>query len=172
MIFKSIRRVVSRADDLDVRSLYKILRAELVFSKTLVAPFPYLVAGLLRERQINIEISLQLKVSPVVERIADEVGHRACEGAEFLIIVRISRDVFLIYSVGAELTPLVMITAEKEIIRILELVVLGDHLRTQMAMIVDYRQILYLSVKLFCRLAFKHEIIVYKAHCFSPIYIM
>ena len=149
VVLKSIRGIVCGADHLNVRSLYKLLRSELVLSKTLIDSVPDSLAGILGESLVDIEISLKLEVSPVIKRVADKKRNGARKRLEFLVIVTIASYKMLVYSVCAKLTSLVVVTSKKKFKSVFKLIVFRNHLRTKMAMIVYNWKILYHSVKLF-----------------------
>lgn len=168
VVLEGIGRVVGGADDLNVRALDEFLSAERGGGKKGVALLPDHRCSLLGQGFVDIKISFELEVSPMVERIADKLRHSLGELEELCVIVTVTGNKFLVYAIGAHLTPLIVIAAKEEIECVLELIVLGDLLRREVAMVIDDGKILYHGVKLLCRLIFEHKVIVNKAHSVTP----
>jgi hypothetical protein len=167
VILKSVCRIVCGANYLNVGALDKLLSAEFGSSKKLVTSIPDALAGFLVKNLVDVEISLKLKVCPMIEGVADKERKSSCKLGELLIIITISCDVFLRYSVGSHLTPFVVVTAKEKVKGVLELIILCDLLGRKVAMIVDNRKILYHIIELSRRLAFEHKCIVNK--CFHSV---
>jgi hypothetical protein len=100
----------------------------------------------------------------VIKRVTDKQGHGFCERLEFFVFISIACDVFLINTVCAELSPLVVVATEEEVKGIAELIVFRDLLGGKVAMIIDNWKILYKSVKLFGSFGLQHKIVFNKSH--------
>ena len=170
VVLEGIRRIVGGADDLYVRSLDEIFSGEFLLGEALVHLVPDPLTAVLVESLVYIEVSLELEVSPVIEGVADKVGHGLSEGEELLVLVAVTGDELLLDAVGTHLTPLVVVAAEEEIKGVSKSVVLSYHLGAEVTVIVDYRKILYRIVKSFCRVCLKHKVIVDKTHSNTPFY--
>ena len=168
MVFKSIGRIVGSAYSLNAGADDEISRAVLGLCKKLVALLPNARCRLLCKRFVNVEISLELKVSPMVHRIADKArdGSRKCE--ELLVSVGVAGNVFLFYAVASHLTPLIVVAAEEEVCGILEAVVLCNQLRVEVTVIINYGELLYHFVELLRYVIFQHKAVVDNTHFHAP----
>ncbi len=79
-------------------------------------------------------------MTPVVEGIAQQIGHDAREGVEFLPIGRVSGTEALRNAVGAHLAPLVVVAVEPNLRDVLPSGVRGDLGRRQVGVEIDDRQ--------------------------------
>ena len=68
MILKGVCGIVGGADDLYARAANEISCTVLGLCKKFVALLPNARSGLLGKRLINVKVSLELKVSPVIQR--------------------------------------------------------------------------------------------------------
>lgn len=105
----------------------------------------------------------QLQVGPMIKGIAHRVRHGLSPLAELLEGGTGAGDVLLRHTVAAHGPPLVMVASEPEFRDVAELVVLGNHLGYQMAVIIYNRQFLSTFVIKFlsCAIA-EHEVFVDK----------
>ena len=168
VIFESIDGIVGGADDLNIRATDQLLCAELRLCKALVYLVPDALAGLLVKGLVNVEISLELKVCPVIKGVADKTRKCLCKHLELLVLVSAAGDEFLGNTVGSDLTPLVVVATKEEVKGIFELIVICDLLGRKVAMIVDNRKILYHCIKLLRRLVLEHKVIINKTHNVTP----
>ena len=145
-MLQGIGGIIGRADGLHVRAQDERLGAEGVARQSGVADLPDLLAVLLGQGLRDAEVAEQLKVGPVVEGVADEKREGLRPLLPFLKPVCRARDVLLGNAVGAHLAPFVVVTAKKQVVSIAELVIVRDHLRLQVAVVVDDRQVLCVIV--------------------------
>ena len=75
-------------------------------------------------------------MAPVVERVADELRKRLRPFLEFLAVAGVAGDVALLNPVGTHLTPFVVIAAQPYLSDVVELAVLVDLLRIDVAVVV------------------------------------
>ena len=107
---------------------------------------------------------------PMIKGVADEGGHNGRVRAEFLVIGRVSGDVFLVDAGAADGSPFVMVTAEPQLCQIRVLLVLRDVLRRHMAVVIDDRQDLGIGVvENLCRLCCQKKVFTHECfHCVHP----
>ena len=163
VVAQVVGRVVGGADGLDVEFAYERLTAVFRCRKFGVALFEDVACSGRGEQFVNVKHSLQLKVSPVVKRIAHSIRHGFRPLAEFLPGTLVSGDIFFRNTVSAHSAPFVMVSAQPEFSNVTELVVLCNHLRNEMAVVVDDGHSFgCLVVKLAGCLPGQHKIFVYK----------
>ncbi len=88
---------------------------------------------------MDVEVTLELHVDPVVHRIAEGVGHGLSESLEFIAGISIAGDAVFTYAVGAQQPPLVMVAAKPEVRDIFPPVVRGDLFWREMAVVINNR---------------------------------
>ena len=94
---------------------------------SLVAIFPDAFGGGWAEQAIrDAKVAIEFEMAPVVEGIAEEVGHGGGEFFEFFPIRSVSGAVSLMDAVGTHGSPFVMISIEPNLGDILPSDVLGD----------------------------------------------
>ena len=169
MVPQIICRVVRCAKRNNIRFLYQRPRAEIVARKKLVAAFPYIRRSFRREYLINPEIAFQLQMRPVKHRIPHAIAQRFRKLHKLVVPIGVTRDIFFVNTVRAHKPPLVMVAAQKQLAYILKSVVFRNLRGTKVAMIVDYRHFLCkIVVKMLCRVAVQHKLVIYKAHFLHP----
>ena len=89
------------------------------------------------QQLVDSEIALQLQVRPMVERIAQRVGHGARPRQKFLLGRPGSGAVLFADPIGPHGAPFVVVALQPDFEKILEAAVLGYLPRRQMAMIVE-----------------------------------
>ena len=104
-----------------------------------VALLPDAGGGLRAEQAVDAEGHLQLKVCPVVERVAQALRHRRRPGQELVAIVGRTGDQALVDAVGAHRPPLVMVAGEPQLGEVGEAPVAGDVRRREVVVVVDDR---------------------------------
>ena len=112
----------------------------------------------------------------MIERVSNEHRHRFSPLLELFTIRLVACDVLLRYAVCSHLTPLIMVSAEPYLENVVELSVLCDFLRIDMAVVVEDRCILGVCVVELdrCRVL-QHEILVHELfhwfilHKFLPV---
>ena len=95
VVLKGICRIVCGANYFNVRTLDKLLCAELGLCKKLVTSIPDALAGFLIKNLVDIKVSLKLKVCPMIEGVADKERKSSCKLGELLIIVCTTCNAFL-----------------------------------------------------------------------------
>ena len=78
-------------------------------------------------------------MAPVIQGIADELGHGLGPGLELLAVAAVAGHILLIHAVGAHLTPLIVIAAQPNLCDIVELAVLINLLGIDMAVVIQNR---------------------------------
>jgi hypothetical protein len=129
VVFKAIDGIVGGANDLHVRAADKLLCAILILLKTSIYSVPDILCGFFGENLVYIEVSLQLKMSPMVYGVSDKIRHNTSESNELLILVSVTGYKFLGNAACTHLTPLVMVSSKEEVIGIAEAIILGNLLR-------------------------------------------
>ena len=128
---------------------------------TLIVDF----TGCLRaELLIDTESSLELQVSPVIERVTESIRHCFSPLLELLPVASISTCAeALIYTIGTHSTPLVVVAAEPKFCNTLKLVIIGYHLRDEVAVIIDNWHFSRMIVeKILCSLRVEQEVFIHK----------
>ena len=142
MVFQCVCRVVCGTYDIYIEFSHKSLTSvflSLEFCCTLIingACSPR-VKGL-----IDVESSRKLEVGPVIKRVPHRVWDSLRPFLEFLVAAAVSCYVFLQNSVASERSPFVVVSTQPQLSDVAELIVVGDHLRLQVAVIVNDRQLL------------------------------
>ena len=103
----------------------------------------------------------QLHRRPVVERVAERLGHRARPGLELVEVRRVAGAELLRDAVRAHRPPLVVVALEPDLGDRAEAVVRRHQLRREVAVVVDDRQVLRRAVvELARRLGLEQEVVV------------
>ena len=96
------------------------------------------IAGLPTGDQEVSTVSLQLKMSPVIQWVTECIRHCFCPLLEFLPIRSIlTCAISLINSVCTHCTPFVVVSTKPKLCNALELMVVGNHFWNKMTVIVD-----------------------------------
>ena len=158
-----VRRVVGGADQLHVgppddlphRQLLELLIALLVNLHGVVP-----VQGL-----GDAEVPLELQVRPVIQRIADQVGHGLRPLLELLRRRRVPRDILLRHPAGAHGTPLVVVSSQPHLRDAVVPLVLIDLHRIDVAVVVDDRHLRpVLVVQPLAGLGLQEKVFVHKGN--------
>ena len=168
--FQRVRRVVRGADQGHVALFDQIADAHGGLGQLFVAQVPNFIRRLLIQYAVVAEISLQLQMAPVEQRIADGLAQAFCPFAELLVVGGIAGDIFLLHAEGTHQAPLVMVAAQPYLGDVVEMPVLRDFPGVDMAMVIQYRCVLRVIMEqLLGRLGFQQEIFVHKfVHVLSP----
>ena len=160
MDMKIVYGVVSCADYLDIEFADKSLSAKFFFLELLGAFVINFAGGLRFEDFMDIKCPCKLEVGPVVEGVPHGVGDGRGPFLEFLIRSAVAGDIFLRNAVSSHCSPFIMVSAEPNLRKIPELIVVSNHLGDKVAMIIDNRHILRaLMVEFACRIALQHEVL-------------
>ena len=81
-------------------------------------------------------------MTPVVQRIADQLRQSLRPFLEFLPVCSIAGNIFFVYAVGTHLTPFIMVAAQPYLSDVVEFAVLVDFLRIDVAVIIHDRHLL------------------------------
>ena len=164
MITQIINRVIGGADALHMIMPHQPTCTELGLLELLITLIIDFTGCFRTELFGNTESRFQLKMTPMIQWITESIGH--CLGPFlklFPIISILSGAVFLINSIRAHGTPLVMITSQPQLRDATELMIIGNHLRNQMTMIVDNRHFSRMIVIEFLRGGrLQEEILIHK----------
>ena len=79
-------------------------------------------------------------MAPVIERISDSSLQCLRPFLELLTVSSLPGDVFFIHTIGAHQTPFIVVSAQPYLCDVLELSVLRDFLRIDVAVIVQNRR--------------------------------
>ena len=165
--FQRIYRIVGGAYECDAGAFDQLACAHIRLCQLFIAEVPYFFRGVCAEMSGVAEISLQLQMGPVIQRIADQLFQRLRPFLKFLARRSVAGDVIFLYAVGAHLTPLIMVAAKPHLSDVFEMLVLRDLLRIEVAVVVEDRHNLSVVVIQFlCGFCGKQKILVHKwFHC-------
>ena len=156
MVVQVVNRVVGCANCLYIITAHKTASGIFWLLKFLIALIKDLAGCLWRELFCDAEGCFQLKVCPMIQRIAEGIWHSLSPFLEFLPIRCVCTGaVFFIYAVCSHCTPLVMVASKPQLSNALELVVLSNHFRNKVTMIIDDRHFSRMIVeKILCSSSF------------------
>ncbi len=142
VMLQAVGGIVRGAEDFDVPALEQ--SPARVFGRLEPARARFVDAGRGAgvEDVIDPESALQLQVRPVVERVAQRVGHGFGPLLELGVIARRARTVLLLDAQGAHGAPLVVVVLEPDLGQRAVAVIAGDLGGRQMVVKIDDRQIL------------------------------
>src|SRR6185437_1919341 len=110
MVYQRIDRIVGGADGSDIHFAQQVANGiffGLELSGTLLVD---LLCRAAAEDLFYIEIPLQFKMRPVIQRVAQRIGYRLGPFLKFLPVGPVARAIALIHAVGSHGAPLVMIS--------------------------------------------------------------
>ena len=163
LVLKVVHRVVGGADDLHAEFLDQAAAAVFLRRQQCVRTVPDILGGLFAQDILDAEHAAQLQMRPVEHRVADAVFQTRGKGQPFVVPARVAADELLIHAVGEHHAPLVVVAAEHQLADVLELIVLVDHARGDVAMIVINRHVFrILVIQLFGHVIFKQKILIHK----------
>ena len=137
---KRVGRIVRGADHGHAERGEQPQHREARLAQSCVAGVEHLARRRPRQADVNAERAPELHMRPVVEGVAQRVGHDARPRVETLPIRRIAGDDRLVDAVGAHRPPLVVVAVQPQLGDRTETVV-GRHLvRRQVRVVVDDRQ--------------------------------
>ena len=138
MVFEAVDRIVGRADDGDlepgqdaVDRKFRGASSRLAFSQ---------ISGrvLFIDDLVDPEVTAQLEVRPVVERVAQRLRDGARVRHELVVVARVlERDQVFGNPIGPHCAPLVVVASKPDLVEVLEPAVGGDLVRWQVAMVVE-----------------------------------
>ncbi len=141
VVHERIDRVVRRTDHDDLGAGHQSARREIRIGQARIARFPDGVGRLRAEQVGDPEVTRQLEVGPVIERIAQQVRHRGGPLVEFLTGRGVARAVALGHAVAAHGAPLVVVAAQPDLAHVGIPLVRRNLGRGEVAVVVDNRQI-------------------------------
>ncbi len=137
MPFQAVRRIVRRADQLDIRLLNDAAHAQGVGFQLGVAQVPDFFRRVRIQYAIVAEIPFQFQMCPMVHRVADCFRESFGKFLELLPVACAARDGVFRHAVRADHAPFVMVAAEPYLGNVVEFAVFRDFLRINMAVVVD-----------------------------------
>ena len=142
VMFEAVGRIVGRADQHHVHPTHDSPGGKRVFGQPRVGLAIDALGRLGAQQAVaDAQRPLQFQMGPVIERVAERLGNRLRPFLELLPIRRVAGAVAFVDAGRPHGTPLIVIAVEPGLRDVLEIAVLGDLLRRQVAMVVDDRQI-------------------------------
>src|SRR6202140_529890 len=138
MMPEVIGRIVGGAYNVDTKFLKNGVPGQTA-GQCSIRPLPDCRSGLLIEQFRNAEVALQLQVRPVIERIAQRVGHGSRPGQKFLVGRGAPSDVLFRNPIGPHGPPFVVVSLQPDLKQICELPIFRNVLRGKMAVIIEDR---------------------------------
>ena len=140
MVFQGVGRVVGGADDGDAVGGEDAVGGQGWGGEARVGFRPDARRVGLVDQQVDAEVTAQLQVRPVVERIADQRGDGAREGEELVVVAGgVAGDEVLRHARGAQGAPLVVVAAEPDLREVGELPVGRDLVGREVAVVIEDR---------------------------------
>ena len=139
MMFQRVYRIVRRAHDLDLELFEDALCRQRRRGQLVIGLFPDLGGGLFAQQVRDAEITPQLKVRPMIQRVAQRVRHRPRPRLELLLRRSVAGDEFLRHTVAAHRPPLVMIPLQPDLKQVPEPPVLRNVPWRYMTVIIENR---------------------------------
>ena len=161
VIFKSVSRVIGSTYNLDIESLHEGL-SSVLFSLEFCCTLVVDCASCLRAQKImDAENSCELEVRPVIQWISHCIRHCLSPFLEFFVAVAASCDEFLRNAVTSHCSPLVVVASKPHFSQVSELIVVRNHLRNQVTVVVDDRHLFCaLMVEFAGEIICEHEIVI------------
>lgn len=125
MIGQVVGGVIGGADGLHLEAIEDAPGAQTIRGELFVGACPdaLRVGGI--KQFVDAEVALQLKVGPMIERVAEGVRDGLCPGEELVLWGGGSGDELLIHAVGPHGAPFVVIAFQPDLEQVGELAVLG-----------------------------------------------
>ena len=157
-----VHGIIGRAHDLDPEFAQQALRGKGVLGELGIAVIVNFAGRRwVQPLVLDAEGTLQLHVRPVVQRIAQRIGHGVGPHLEFLPVGCITRAIPFRDAIRPHGSPLVMVAAQPDLGKTREFLVLGDRVGRQMAMVVnDGLQRRVFMVQTLGRAGFQQEIVI------------
>ena len=164
VVAQVVDRVIGRAERADVALRDQRARRACRALELCVCGLPNRVRGLGAQQLVDAEKPLELKVGPVVDRVADQAGHDRRKAVELVAVARAAGHIFLGHRVCAHDAPLVVVPGEPRLADVRKLLVFVNFGRVQMAVVVEDRHVLrVLVVQPARRLRGEQEVLANKA---------
>ncbi len=139
VMLERVGGIVRGADGLDLARAQDAARGHLRLRQTRVGLLPDRGGGTLVERRGDAEVILQLEMSPVVKRIADQLRDRFGKCEILLVRRRVAGAEALRDAVGPHGPPFIMIAGEPDFSQVGEAMVRCDLRRRQVAVVIENR---------------------------------
>ena len=138
MMLKIIGGIVGGAHNFHVKLLQNCVRGQLLRKQSIGALPDSGGRGFIQKIR-NAEISLQLEMGPMIERVAQRVGNGSCPSQKFFIGRSVPGDVVLRDAIGPQGAPFVMVSLQPDFPEIPKPTVSGNVLRRKMTVVVENR---------------------------------
>ena len=136
--FQAIERIVGRADQHDFHLPHDAATRHVVSGEQRVALLPDSPRGVRIEQPVaDPKRPLQFQVGPVVQRIAERLGHDLGPFFELFPVVGVARAIAFRHAGRAHCPPFVVIAIKPDLAEIGKAMVLGNLPRRQVAVVVD-----------------------------------
>ena len=164
VVTEIIDRIICCTDALYIIVTHQAASAELRLLQLLITLIVDLTCSLRAQLLVNTESCLELQVCPVIKRVTESIWYSLCPFLELLPVAGVSTCAeTLIYTIGTHSTPLVVVTTEPEFCNALELVIIRNHLRDEVAVIIDDWHLSRMIVEKILRcLGVKQEVFIHK----------
>ena len=167
MPLEAVSRIVGRTNEFHTVVFHESTRTELrIVRNEVIALVVDRTCGLRIQTLFDTKSGLELQMGPVVERVAERIRNGLCPLLELLPVRSVfACAVFLVYSVRTHSAPFVVVAHEPDLCDGFKTLVLGNHLRNKVAVIIDNRHLCRMIViQLLCGLGLQQEIFVHE--CF------
>ena len=140
VVLKTVAGVVGGAHHFNLHLFENTLGGEFRLGQLGVGLIPNGIGSCRRkQRVVDAKGAAQLEVRPVVKWIAQALGHGGGPGVQFFAVAGIAGAKTLVDTVRTHGPPLIVVTGEPGLGDIGELVVAGDLVRRQVAVVIDDR---------------------------------
>ncbi len=136
-----VGRIVGGADQFDVRFFNDVPNGHGRILKHPVAVLPGFFGGLLGERLVEVEVTAELQMTPVIQGVSDGASQNRGPGNKFVVIGSIARDQTLVDTARTHKAPFVVVAAEPELGDVVKFAILLDVLRADVTVIVNDRDL-------------------------------
>ena len=126
MPLQIVSRVIGGAKQIHVGIADQILGAHSGRRQLLRGDPPDLLAILLADHKVAIKIALKLQMAPMIQWVADQLGHDRAICLELIKVGGIPRDILFIHAAGAHGAPLIMIAVQPHLCDIGIALILGN----------------------------------------------
>jgi hypothetical protein len=142
VILQAVDGIVGGAHQRHVHLPHDPAAGELVLRQLGPRLFPDALGRLERKQPMgDAQRTPQLHVRPMIQGIAERGRDRLGPFLELIPVRRIAGAITFGHAVGAHRPPLVMVAVKPSLREVFELVILGDLLRRQVAVVVDDRHV-------------------------------
>ena len=145
--FQRIDGIIGGADQCHIALADQIAHAHGGLLQFGIAQIPDLVGGSLAQHAGVSEVSLQLQMAPVKQRVADGLAQTLGPFAELFVVGGIAGDIFLLHAAGTHKAPFVVVAAQPHLRDIVELSILGNLSGIDVAVVVQHGSTLCVVVE-------------------------